>query len=92
MYTTSLHHTNAELTSSTAMPIRFGLCCLFAKEHISFRTTTAKSLLTLPRDQQLFKLSDICLHNSRNLLRAIETCHRRGKGQLFGFLLHSSRA
>lgn len=60
--------------------IRFGLCCLFKDEAVSFRTTTAKSLLTLQRDLQLRKLSDICTHNADNLFIAVETAHRLGIG------------
>lgn len=60
--------------------MRFGLCCLFKKEPVSFRTTTAKSLLVLPRDRQLQKLSDICLHNANNLHLALETVQRLGIG------------
>lgn len=60
--------------------MRFGLCCLFKKEPVSFRTTTAKSLLVLPRGVQLWKLSEICLHNANNLLLALETVHRLGIG------------
>ena len=58
--------------------MRFGLCCLFKKEPVSFRTTTAKSLLQLPRDLQLQKLSEICFHNASNLYLALETVHRLG--------------
>lgn len=60
--------------------MRFGLCCLFKKEPVSFRTVTAKSLLALPRDRQLQKLSDICLHNAVNLHLALETIQRLGIG------------
>ena len=60
--------------------MRFGLCCLFKKEPVSFRTTTAKSLLALPRDRQLQKLSDICFHNATNLYLALETVQRLGIG------------
>jgi UV DNA damage endonuclease len=62
------------------MTMRFGLCCLFIKEPVSFRTTTATALLTTPRDRQLAKFSEICLHNARNLLLALETAHRLGIG------------
>lgn len=58
--------------------MRFGLCCLFKDEKVSFRTTTAKLLLVLPRDEQLQKLSAICLHNARNLCMALETARRLG--------------
>lgn len=56
--------------------LRLGLCCLFAHEPVSFRTTTVKSLATLSRHHQLLKLSEICLHNSRNLKQALETVHQ----------------
>jgi len=58
--------------------MRLGLCCLFKKEPVSFRTTTAKSLLALPRDRQLQKLSEICFHNASNLYLALETVRRLG--------------
>ena len=60
--------------------MRLGLCCLFKKEPVSFRTITAKSLLALPRDRQLQKLSEICTHNASNLYLALETVHRLGIG------------
>lgn len=60
--------------------LRFGLCCLFKDEVVTFRTTTVKMLSTLPRDLQLVKLSGICLHNARNLQLALETVQRLGIG------------
>lgn len=60
--------------------LRFGLCCLFKDEAVTFRTTTVKSLSTLPRDRQLLKLSEICLHNARSLQLALETVQRLGIG------------
>ncbi len=60
--------------------MRFGLCCLFKKEKVPFRTTTAKALLTLNRSEQLLKLSGICHDNARNLLRAVHVCHELGIG------------
>jgi UV DNA damage endonuclease len=60
--------------------MRFGLCCLFINEPVSFRTTTAKALSALGRDEQLCKLSAICNHNARNLLTALEACRRLGIG------------
>ena len=62
------------------MLLRFGLCCLFKKEPISFRTVTAKGLRLFQRDRQLQKVSEICHHNSLNLYLAIETVHRLGFG------------
>lgn len=56
--------------------MRFGLCCLFKYEPVSFRTTTARALSALPRYDQLYKLSGICLHNASNLLLALETVQR----------------
>ena len=60
--------------------IRFGLCCLFSQQNVVFRTTTAKVLSVLPRKRQLLKLSEICLHNSRNLQLGLEAVHRLGIG------------
>ena len=60
--------------------MRLGLCCLFLSEPVSFRTTTAKALSSLPRDEQLAKLSLICAHNSVNLRLALETVQRLGIG------------
>ena len=60
--------------------MRFGLCCLFKNEPVTFRTTTAKALSTLKRDEQLRKLSAISLHNAKNLLLAVQASHRLGIG------------
>lgn len=60
--------------------MRFGLCCLFTAEPVSFRTTTAKALSQLDLPARLAKASAICLHNARNLRLAVETCHRLGIG------------
>jgi UV DNA damage endonuclease len=60
--------------------MRFGLCCLFKNEPVSFRTTTAKTLLPLHKDRQLQKLSELCLHNTRSLVQALETVQRLGIG------------
>ena len=60
--------------------MRFGLCCLFKDEPVSFRSTTAKALSALGRNDQLSKLSGICLDNARNLLLGLETVHRLGIG------------
>lgn len=60
--------------------MRFGLCCLFKEEKISFRTTTVKALLAMPRSEQLLKLSRICHDNARSLLHAVHACHKLGIG------------
>lgn len=60
--------------------MRFGLCCLFQREAVSFRTTTAKALAGMPRDEQLTRLSGVCFHNAANLLLALETVQRLGIG------------
>jgi UV DNA damage endonuclease len=60
--------------------MRLGLCCLFLREPVSFRTTTAKALSSLPRGEQLTKLSVICAHNTANLQLALETVKRLGIG------------
>jgi len=62
------------------LSIRFGLCCLFVEEGITFKTTTAKILSVLTREKQLEKSSHICLHNAVNLLGAVRAAHRLGIG------------
>lgn len=56
--------------------MRFGLCCLFMNEPITFRTTTATALAKLSRQTQLQKLSDICYHNVENLHKSLKTVKR----------------
>jgi UV DNA damage endonuclease len=65
---------------STGIIMRFGLCCLFVAEKISFRTTTAKVLSGLERKAALAKVSGICLHNAENLLLAVQAVQRLGIG------------
>jgi len=60
--------------------IRFGLCCLFKKQPIRFRRTTAAYLQKFPRGQQLRYLADICLNNARELRRALAFCAGHGIG------------
>jgi UV DNA damage endonuclease len=62
--------------------MRFGLCCIFVDQPVRFRTTTAKILAAFPREQQLSRVSEICLENSRSLVHAVETVHRLGIGAL----------
>ena len=47
--------------------IRLGLCCLFREQPFRYRQTTAKALRTLPRQEQLTRLSALCLHNVTTL-------------------------
>jgi UV DNA damage endonuclease len=60
--------------------IRLGLCCIFREEPIRFRATTAKHLQQFSRSEQLQKLSDLCLHNSENLLAALRFLQVNGIG------------
>ncbi len=60
--------------------MRFGLCCHFKDEEIAFRTTTARVLSTMPRGEQLKKLSGLCYDNSQSLVQAVQTVHRLGIG------------
>jgi len=54
--------------------IRFGLCCIFRKEPIKFRRTTAKYLQAFHRNQQLKYLDEIFLHNAHSLNKALRYC------------------
>jgi|SRR5690554_1083466 len=60
--------------------IRLGLCCIFRAEPIKFRTTTAKRLSGLGRDEQLQILGEICLHNALTLKEALDYCLINGIG------------
>ena len=60
--------------------MRFGLCCLFVAEPVTFRTATAKALSALSRRDALAKASAVCLHNAQNLLLAVRTAQRLGIG------------
>lgn len=52
--------------------LRFGLCCIFREQQITFRQTTAKYLTRFPRREQLERLSAICLHNVQHVLQSLE--------------------
>ena len=69
-------NTYANMDCEEKNPMRFGLCCQFKDEEIAFRTTTAKVLLTLPRDAQLKKLSGICCNNAQSLVEAVQNVQR----------------
>jgi len=58
--------------------IRFGLCCIFRKEPIKFRRTTAKFLSRFDRKKQLDHISAICGHNANALFQALKFCHQHG--------------
>jgi len=60
--------------------LRFGLCCIFNREPIRFRFTTAKAVSAFSRSQQLAKLSEICLANAESLLLAVQAVSRMGIG------------
>ncbi len=60
--------------------LRLGLCCIFRQEPIRFRQITAKTLLSLPRDEQLTRLSEICLHNVVSLKKSLQFTFENGIG------------
>lgn len=60
--------------------IRFGLCCIFHEQPITFRRATAKYLLNKPRKAQLMYLADICRHNALSLEQALIYCRDHGIG------------
>ncbi len=62
------------------MSVRFGLCCLFRREPIRFRTTTARALSTLSRRDRLGKVSALCLENAESLVAALGAVRRMGIG------------
>ncbi|MFH1217651.1 MAG: UV DNA damage repair endonuclease UvsE [Pseudomonadota bacterium] len=60
--------------------LRFGLCCIFTKEPIKFRSFTIKSLMKLGPDERLSKISAVCRENSESLLKALHFCRENGIG------------
>lgn len=60
--------------------VRLGLCCQFVEEPIKFRTTTATSLLKLPREEQLRRLAGLAAANAESLLAALQFCAAHGIG------------
>lgn len=56
--------------------IRLGLCCIFRKEPIRFRQTTAALLLRKSRKEQLANLSGYCSWNLTSLLDALRWCRK----------------
>ena len=60
--------------------LRLGLCCLFKKAPIRFRSATAKFVKELDRPRQLARLDKLCLDNARALVAAIEEIHKLGIG------------
>ena len=60
--------------------IRFGLCCIFREEPITFRQLTATALMRLPRPAQLRRIREVCCHNASALLQALKYCAAHGIG------------
>lgn len=73
---------------------RLGLCCIFVKEPIKFKYLRASSIAGMARENQINKISEICLHNAKSLLLAVETVLRlnirafRILSQLFPLYTH----
>ena len=65
---------------AAAFPGRLGLCCQFVNEPIQFRTTTATSLARMPRQDQLLKVSGLCLSNAQALKLSLKYCAANGIG------------
>lgn len=59
---------------------RLGLCCLFRKEKISFRSTTVAYVKGLSGEDFFSYISTIILHNVQNLLAAVLYCSEHGIG------------
>lgn len=60
--------------------IRLGLCCIFRGQPIKFRRTTATYLSKFSKEERNKRLSEICLSNADNLMRALAYCHENGIG------------
>jgi UV DNA damage endonuclease len=66
--------------STSLSGIRLGLCCLFSREDICFKTHTAKHLLKLSRTERLKRLSATIMSNIRSLEKAVNFCHTHSIG------------
>lgn len=55
--------------------IRFGLCCIFRREPIRFRKTTARHMEKFDRRGKLAHISSVCEHNATSLLQSLQYCH-----------------
>ena len=60
--------------------MRLGLCCLFKKEGISFKTITARTLLNMAAEDRPHRLSAVCAANADSLLQAVQAVQRLGIG------------
>ena len=60
--------------------LRLGLCCLFAREPIKFRTTTAPAMLRLGKRERLARLAKLGLVNADALLATLRYCAAHGIG------------
>jgi UV DNA damage endonuclease len=60
--------------------IRLGLCCIFVEAPIRFRRTTATYQSKLGRNDQLRNLAALCLHNAKELHKALSYCRDTGIG------------
>lgn len=60
--------------------LRLGLCCMFAREPIKFRTTTATAMMRLGKRERLARLAELCLVNAEALLSALGYCAAHGIG------------
>lgn len=54
--------------------LHLGLCCMFHKEPIKFRTYTKKKLESLDHNEAADKMMEVCLHNINTLKKAIDYC------------------
>jgi UV DNA damage repair endonuclease len=62
--------------------IRLGLCCIFRKAPIKFRTATATVIKRLSRKQSREKLAELCSANAEALMAALRFCSANGIGCL----------
>lgn len=67
-------------TGTGAQALRLGLCCQFAAEPITFRTTTVTAMLRLDKDKRLARLAELCRANADALMSTLEYCTSHGIG------------
>jgi len=62
------------------LTVRLGLCCLFVKQPIRFRTTTARAQSKLSLDKRIRKIRSLAANNAVALRAAIDYCALNGIG------------
>jgi len=75
-----MHKLQKRKSPAPSSALRLGLCCQFAAQPITFRTTTATALAKVPRREQLSRLAALGAANADSLAAALRFCATNGIG------------